>query len=270
MISESPRVSDSHCSVDDGELYVRSTGDGPPLLLISGGIGAADDYRALAKLFSDEYTVVTYDRRGHFRSTDRTDGPISVTRHADDANAVLEHLDAGQATVFGTSAGALIGLELVVRHPDAVLDLVAHEPPAVRLLPDGDRWLDAAAEQVELAENGDLMGAFTRFTAAIAGAGLPGLRTVRLSNKNEWAFLFEREIMAFFDYLPDLAVLRKSQVDITPIAGAGSRGRYHYQPAKVLALELGLPFSEVPGTHLAPQRNAAQLAEALRGLFVAP
>jgi hypothetical protein len=157
-----------------------------------------------------------------------------------------------------------------VRYPDAVLDLVAHEPPAVRLLPDSADWLNAAAEQVKLALGGDLMGAFTRFTSAIAGAGLPGLPTVRLSNKSEWAFLFERELMAFFDYLPDLAALRKSRVDITSIAGAGSRGRYHYQPAKVLALELGLPFVEVPGTHLAPQRNPAQLAAALRELFVAP
>jgi pimeloyl-ACP methyl ester carboxylesterase len=263
-------ISEGRCPVDDGELYVRSTGKGPPLLLIAGGIGAADDYRALVKLFSDEYTVVTYDRRGHFQSTDRTEGPISLARHAEDANAVLDHIDAGQATVFGTSAGALIGLELAVRYPDAVLDLVAHEPPAVRLLPDSADWLDAAAEQVKLALGGDLMGAFTRFTSAIAGAGLPGLPTVRLSNKSEWAFLFERELMAFFDYLPDLAALRKSRVDITSIAGAGSRGRYHYQPAKVLALELGLPFVEVPGTHLAPQRNPAQLRAALRELFVAP
>jgi pimeloyl-ACP methyl ester carboxylesterase len=263
-------ISEQHCPVEDGELCVRTTGHGPPLLLISGGIGAADDYRALAKLFTDEYTVITYDRRGHFQSTDHTEGPIPVARHADDANAVLEHLDAGQATVFGTSAGALIGLELVVRHPDAVLELVAHEPPAVRLLPDSDRWLDAAAEQVELAASGDLMGAFTLFAGAIAGAGLPGLRTVRLSNKADWVFLFEREIMAFFDYQPDLAVLRKTPVEVTPIAGAGSRGRYHYQPAKVLALELGLPFVEVPGTHLAPQRTPAQFAETLRQLFVPP
>jgi pimeloyl-ACP methyl ester carboxylesterase len=263
-------ISEQHCPVDDGELYVRTTGHGPPLLLISGGIGAADDYRALVKLFSDEYTVITYDRRGHFHSTDRTEGPIPVARHAEDANAVLEHVDAGHATVFGTSAGALIGLELAIRYPGAVLDLVAHEPPAVQLMPDAGRWLDAAAEQVELAARGDLMGAFTRFAGAIAGAGLPGLRTVRLSHKQDWAFLFERELTAFFDYLPDLAVLRKSPVEITPIAGAGSRGRYHYQPAKVLALELGLPFVEVPGTHLAPQRTPAQFADTLRQLFVPP
>jgi pimeloyl-ACP methyl ester carboxylesterase len=263
-------TSEGRCQVEDGELYVRCTGDGPPLLLISGGIGAADDYRALVKQFSDEYTVVTYDRRGHFRSTDRTEGSISVARQADDAHAVLEHIGGEQATVFGTSAGALIGLELVVRHPASVLDFVAHEPPVVRLLPDGDRWLDAAAEQVELVRGGDLMGAFTRFSSAIAGAGLPGLRTIRLSNKNEWQFLFERELTALFDYLPDIPALRKSRVEITPIAGEGSRNRYHHRPAKILALELGQPFVEVPGAHLAPQRNPAHFADAVRELFTPP
>lgn len=269
MISEG-LVTAGRCAVDGGELYVSSAGDGPPLLLISGGIGAADDYRALVKEFSDEYTVVTYDRRGHFRSTDRTEGPISVRRHAEDAHAVLEYIDAGEATVFGTSAGAQIGLELAARYPESLVELVAHEPPAVRLLPDAERWLAGAAEQIELAREGDLLGAFTLFAADIAGAGLPGLRTVRLSNKQEWAFLFEREVLSFLEYLPDLATLRKSSVDITPIAGVGSRGRYHYQPAKVLALELGLPFVEVPGNHLAPQRNPAQFAESLRSLFLEP
>jgi pimeloyl-ACP methyl ester carboxylesterase len=263
-------TSEGRCCVDDGELYFRCDGAGPPLLLISGGIGAADDYRGLAKPLSDEYTVVTYDRRGHFRSTDRTEGPIYVSRQADDAHAVLEHIGGERATVFGTSAGALIGLELVVRHPDSVLDLVVHEPPAVRLLPDAEQWLDDAAEQVELVRAGDLMGAFARFSSAIAGAGLPGLRTIRLSNKNEWQFLFERELTAFFDYLPDIPALRKSRVEITPIAGEGSRNRYHYRPAKVLALDLGQPFVEVPGSHLAPQRNPAQFADAVRELFTAP
>lgn len=51
------------------------------------------------------------------------------------------------------------------------------------------------------------------------------------------------------------------------MAGEGSRGRYHYQPAKILALELGLPFTETPGAHLAPQRNPAKFAAALRDLL---
>ncbi|HEY2058364.1 MAG TPA: alpha/beta hydrolase, partial [Amycolatopsis sp.] len=34
-----------------------------------------------------------------------------------------------------------------------------------------------------------------------------------------------------------------------------------------LALELGLPFTEVPGSHLAPQRMPAKFAAALRDLL---
>ncbi|MEC3974815.1 alpha/beta fold hydrolase [Amycolatopsis sp. H20-H5] len=262
-------ISESRCPVVDGELYVRSGGTGPVLLMIPGGIGSADTYRTLATALAAQYTVVTYDRRGHFRSTDETTGSISVELQADDAYAVAKHLGTGPVLTFGTSAGALIGLDLVARYPDAVSVLVAHEPPAVQLLPDALGWLDAAAGQVRLARSGDLMGAFKRFTGAIAGAALPELRAVRLPNEQDWKMLFDREITAFFDYLPDLRALRKARADIIPAAGKESRGHYHYQPAKVLALELGLPFAEMPGAHLAPQRNPAQFAPALTNLLTA-
>lgn len=252
--------------VADGELHVSVIGDGPPLLLIAGGLGAADAYRALAKHLGG-FTIVSYDRRGHFHSSDHTSWPIPVTRHADDVFAVLDHLALGPVSVFGSSAGALIGLDLVSRYPAAVSTLVAHEPPAVQLMPDAQAWLEDVAQQVRLARSGDLMAAFTGFVGGIAGAALPDLRAVRLPNEKEWQFLFDREITEFFDYLPDLRALRKSGVDIVPTAGVGSRGRYHYQPAKVLALELGLPFVESPGAHLAPQRNPAEFAVALRELL---
>lgn len=263
-------ISESRCPVEDGELYVRSTGEGPLLLLIAGGLGSADTFRAMTKLLADDYTVVTYDRRGHFRSTDTSTGPVSVPKQADDAHAVLQHVDSGPANVFGTSAGALIGLDLVARYPDAASVLVAHEPPAVQLLPDAMGWLDEAASQVRLAQAGDLMGAFKRFTDGIAGAALPELRAIRLPNEEDWKRLFDRELSEILDYLPDLRALRKARTEIFPVAGVGSRGHYHYHPAKVLALELGLPFTEVPGAHLAPQRNPAQFTEALRDLLDVP
>lgn len=260
-------ISESRCPVEDGELYVRSTGEGPLLLLIAGGLGSADTFRAMTKLLAEDHTVVTYDRRGHFRSTDTSTGPVSVRKQADDAHAVLQHVGGAPAAVFGTSAGALIGLDLVARHPDAATVLVAHEPPAVQLLPDALGWLDEAAAQVKLAQAGDLMGAFKRFTDGIAGAALPELRAIRLPNEDDWKRLFGRELSEILDYLPDLRALRKSRTEIFPVAGIGSRGHYHYQPAKILALELGLPFTEMPGAHLAPQRNPAQFAEALRDLL---
>ncbi|RZQ63127.1 alpha/beta hydrolase [Amycolatopsis suaedae] len=258
---------DGMCLVDHGELHVRRAGSGPALLLVAGGLGGASSYRALSARLADEYTVLTYDRRAHFASTDRTTGPLTVATQADDARAVIEHFGFDQALVFGTSAGALIGLDLAARHPGVVTGLIAHEPPAVTLLPDADEWLDFADYQVERAASGDVFGAFTGFVQSLAGAGLPDLRAVRLPNQREWEVLFAREIREFYGYEPDLPALRKSGVEITPAAGEGSRGYYHYRPARALAVELGMPFVEVPGAHLAPQRNAPRFAETLKSLL---
>ncbi|HKS47553.1 MAG TPA: alpha/beta hydrolase [Amycolatopsis sp.] len=256
-------ISEGSCQVENGEVYVQRGGDGPPLLLIAGGTGSAEAYRALSAGLSGEYTVLTYDRRGHFRSKDRSEGSITVARHADDARAVIEHFGYGKALVFGSSAGAQIGLALATRHPEVVDGLAAHEPPAVRLLPDADAWLELAAEQVALTGQGEVFEAVKGFIGSIAGAGLPGLKTVRLPHESEWRRLFLRELTEIYEYLPDVEALRGGGVPIVLAAGTGSRGYYHYRPARTLALELGLPFVEMPGAHLAPQRNAAEFAAAL-------
>lgn len=253
--------------VENAELHVRRLGDGPPLLVIAGGTGSAGSYLALTKRLAAEHTVLLYDRRGHFGSVDHTEGPLSVDRQAADAQAVIRHFGYGTATVFGSSAGAQIGLALAARYPEAVDGLVAHEPPAVRLLPDADEWLEFAAEQVAHTTAGDVLTAFEAFIGSIAGAGLPTVGNVKLSNENEWRMLFTRELTGIYEYLPDVDALRRSQVPIVLAAGEGSRGYYHYRPARVLALELGLPFVEMPGAHLAPQRNATEFAVALSELL---
>ncbi|WP_033296055.1 alpha/beta fold hydrolase [Amycolatopsis jejuensis] len=268
MIAENADSARRHCPVAGGELAVRTSGAGPLLLLVPGGIGGADAFRALVKHLRADFTVITYDRRGHFASTDTTSGPVPVQLQADDALAVLDLVGGGPVSVFGTSAGALIGLDLVARYPDRVTTLVAHEPPAVQLMPDATGLLEATADQVRMARSGDLMGAVTRFADGIAGAALPDLPHLRLPHEADWFRLFDRELTEFFDYLPDLRALRRAHTEILPVAGEASRGRYHYQPAKILALELGLPFLEVPGAHLAPQRNPAKFAAALRDLLI--
>lgn len=256
--------SERTCPVRGGELRVRLTGTGPPLLVIAGGLGSADSYRPLAKHLGTEFTMISYDRRGHFGSSDRTNGAISVSQHAEDARAVIDHCGLAEALVFGTSAGAVIALELLTRFPEVVSGLVAHEPPLVRMLPEADEWLTFAKQQVAASQSGDTLRAFTYFVNSLAGAELPDLRATSLPNEHEWSFLFEREIAEFYAYLPETATLRDSARTISPVGGTGSRGYYHYRPAQLLAAELGVEFVEMPGAHLAPQRNPARFAEALR------
>jgi hypothetical protein len=46
----------------------------------------------------------------------------------------------GKDLVFGNSGGAIAGLDLAARHPGVITGLIAHEPPAVRVLPKDDPW----------------------------------------------------------------------------------------------------------------------------------
>ncbi|WP_433782015.1 alpha/beta fold hydrolase [Actinomycetospora sp. CA-101289] len=118
--------------------------DGRPPLLMIGQPMDAGGFRALAARFADR-TVVTYDPRGLGRST-RSDGRVDndpVTQ-AEDLHAVIAELGAGPVEVFGSSGGAIAGLQLVTAHPEDVVTLVAHEPPIIGVLPDAEATRRAA------------------------------------------------------------------------------------------------------------------------------
>jgi pimeloyl-ACP methyl ester carboxylesterase len=55
-------------SANDAELYYEVRGDGPPLLLMMDASGYGGVFGRFAELLADEFTVVTYDRRGNGQS----------------------------------------------------------------------------------------------------------------------------------------------------------------------------------------------------------
>ena len=119
-------------------LYVQERGAGWPLLLMH---GAGEDAWALAgqaeHLAGAGYRVLTHDRRGTGRSGREAWPGERADQHADDAAGLLEALDAIPATVLGLSSGAVVALALGVRRPDLVDRVVAWEPPALGVLPEG-------------------------------------------------------------------------------------------------------------------------------------
>jgi len=94
-------------TVNGTELYHEVRGSGPAVLLIMGATGDGGHFDAVADLLADEFTVISYDRRGNGRSPVpagwRTTSP---QEQADDAAALLDALAVGPAAVFGTLARA--------------------------------------------------------------------------------------------------------------------------------------------------------------------
>src|SRR6266516_6099150 len=158
--------------VPGATLYVETRGTGPVLLLIPGGPTDAGMFTDLAGRLADRYTAVAYDPRGHSRS--RLDGEpedIPVALQADDAAAILGAVGDEPAYVYGNSGGATIGLELVARRPDLVRTLVAHEPPAMGLLPDAEHWRSAFRDIDETYRTAGVFPAMGKFGAAVEEGG---------------------------------------------------------------------------------------------------
>ncbi len=147
-------------------------GSGPLLLLIPGGAMDSQPFEGLQQALADRFTVVRYDARGIGASAFTGEPhPITVAGQADDALALIDALSPDEpAFVLGSSGGALTGLDLVVRYPERVRRLVAHEPPLNGLIPD-DSMED---EDDELRRIHREEGAAAATVAFLAVTGLDG------------------------------------------------------------------------------------------------
>lgn len=275
-------------------LYAETRGDGAPLVLISGGGGDAGMYDDAAPLLATRYQAITYDRRGNSRSPLPTPGAaVHAAAQADDVVDLLDRYDLEKAAVFGSSAGALIALELLSRHADRLTRVVVHEPPAVQLLPKDSREYQELIAIRRLAEDKGAMRGFAAFGAmtmaapswlfrsptgqafvaagsrAMAGVGTaartltrrpPSTMSRLLGNV---PILMERELGAFLQYEPDPTALTAVDVPWVLATGVDSVGKPYHRPARILAELTGVPCVEFPGGHTVYQTAPRQFADRL-------
>ncbi|MFJ9817423.1 alpha/beta fold hydrolase [Streptomyces sp. NPDC101151] len=253
--------------VDQAELYYEIRGSGPALLLISGAGGDAGYYSAIAGELADAFTVITYDRRGNSRSTGRSGTPMRLAQQAADARRLLQGLADGRALVFGNSGGAIIGLALAASYPEVVSGLIAHEPPAVNVLPDDDPARGFFAEVAACYAEGGGGAAGRRFARTVRGEGTyrwpDDLWRRFLTNQDH---LFGSEWPGFAAFRPDEAALRAAPFPLVLGAGAEDRGAYYARPSVEIARRIGVPWAEFPGIHMEFLRNPVAFAAALRAL----
>ncbi|HEU4355905.1 MAG TPA: alpha/beta hydrolase [Actinomycetota bacterium] len=132
------------------DLYYEEVGEGVPILLIHPSGATASTWGTVIDELGRIGRVIAYDRRGYARTGGEP--PRSIATHSRDAAGLLEFLKTPPAVVVGTSAGAIIALDLAVRRPDLVRAVVAHEGPW-RF----DRHVPTAPQVVALARIGSLI-----------------------------------------------------------------------------------------------------------------
>ena len=123
MTSVATNTGGDYAEVNGIRLYYEIHGDGPPLVLLHGGLGAIEMFAWNIPTLAAKRQVVAVDLQGHGRTAD-IDRPLSVELMADDIAALARYLELREADVVGYSLGGGVALQLAIRHPEIVRKLV--------------------------------------------------------------------------------------------------------------------------------------------------
>lgn len=153
-------------------FHYEIAGNGPSLVFVHGMCGRGAVWADQVDRLSDQFTCVTYDRRGHGTSTDGQESH-SVALHGDDFAALVSALDLGPIIYVGSSGGARIGVDVVLRHPELLAGAALSEPPIFSLCPDeAKEFMGKVVPDVQpYLDLGDLRGAVDAFFGVVC----PGL-----------------------------------------------------------------------------------------------
>ncbi len=124
-------VKSGYAPVNGLKMYYEIHGNGEPLILLHGGVGATEMFGEILPSLSSIRRVIAVDLQAHGRTAD-IDRPLSYEAMADDIAALTKYLGIEKADVMGYSLGVVVALRTAVQHPDLVRKLVLVSTPFSR------------------------------------------------------------------------------------------------------------------------------------------
>ncbi len=114
-----------YAEVNGVNLFYRTIGSGPPLMLMHGGLGCDHTYfLPWFEQMADQWTLILYDHRGNGRSRPIEWEGVTHDTWAADADALRAHLGYETILLLGHSYGGFLGQEYAARYPERLDGLV--------------------------------------------------------------------------------------------------------------------------------------------------
>ena len=249
-----------------GQLFYEIYGAGEPLLLIHGVLVDAGMYEQTARILSQYYQVICYDRRGYSRSKCRYKDLVEfdMADQADDTLKLLDALGIEKLAIAGASGGAVIGQYFLQKYPERVSHLIMYEPAMLgHMLEEDATYRNWVRETETLIRRKKYNMALLRFSEHI---GPPDPRSMERSEEvslrelDNAGYAFTVEIPGLLGYRPDIAAMRARADQITIAAGEKSGNTVYVQEAYRLAEQLDKSVIFYPGGHNLPYDLPAEFA----------
>lgn len=237
-------------------MQAETSGDGPPLLVVGGGLTGWASWRPmLPRLAEGRRVVLLQPLNVQFGLEDRRLPADYGVRT--ESEGLAEAVDAADvalpADLLAWSYGAHAALDFTLNHPDRVRRLVLIEPPAVWLLPDHGRGvpgvpaLEALVPDIAAEVTEDRLAGFLELAGLVPPGGdpralpqWPGWVGYRRSLRNN---------PVLFTHVDDPARLRTLTMPVLLVTGTGTAP---FLRAVIDVLASTLPdvrVVELPGGH---------------------
>ena len=104
------------------ELHHEQFGEGPDLVILHGLFGSGNNWRSFAKNLSKDFRISLLDLRNHGKSPHSAE--IDYVLMLEDVLLFLEQKTAGSVSVLGHSMGGKTAMQLALRHPKKINNLI--------------------------------------------------------------------------------------------------------------------------------------------------
>jgi esterase len=252
-------------------LAVEEQGEGPAVVLVHGpGLDRASWTETVAAL-GDDVRAVSYDRRAYGESA--TYGPFratSIPEQAEDAARVIEARGAAPAVLCAHDVGALVALDLLVRHSGLVRAAVLIEPALLSLVAAGREATAALRELLSAgAREGGPAGAVEAYLEDLGGGPdvLERLGPERAERARASALPFAADLTSApaWEYVP--RELRAIAAPVVVVSGERSPAVRRATARALVELLPTARMVEADAGHYVHLEDPAAVAEAVRGLL---
>jgi pimeloyl-ACP methyl ester carboxylesterase len=181
-----------------GDMKVRVSGTGFPLILVHGFTTTSEFWREQVEEFSASYQVIRLNLPGHGISPSPTTRSYTIDAFVEDLEGIFQHFSLSRAALVGLSMGGVVAQKFAVKNPQLLQSLVLVDTTANGLGP------DVRAENVLAAI--DSLGIATASQNVVAHSFGPGAPRALV----EWA---KREVIQTPEFVARAAIMSLTKTD---------------------------------------------------------